>query len=245
MSSSLVAPSPSAAISFAICLQMSSSAAPNVSNAGPGSAMGAFPASPFASAKTTSLVDMSPSTVSALKLRRIALFSAPPSIGGVIAQSVATTAIIVAREGAIIPEPLQMQASVTSLPSICTVRDATFTRVSVVMIASAAGIASPFKDAASDGAAATILCAGSRCPITPVDAETTADIGTCSAFPTASQTVRTSSRPSGPVSALAFPLLITTARMPSDGRRFSASITGAALARFCVKQPAAEQGASL
>ena len=78
-----------------------------------------------------------------------------------------------------------------------------------------------------------------------MDALTTAAAGISSAFATASQTVRTSSRPSGPVSALALPLLITTARMPSAGRRFSASMTGAALARFAVKQPAAEQGASL
>ena len=86
---------------------------------------------------------MSPSTVRALKLRRIAFCKAEASVGGVIAQSVATTAIIVASEGAIIPEPLQMAARVTSLPSICTTRDATLTRVSVVMIASAAGMARP------------------------------------------------------------------------------------------------------
>ena len=162
-----------------------------------------------------------------------------------MAQSVATTAIMVAREGAIMPEPLQMQVRVTSRPSICTVRRAILMRVSVVMMASAAMTASAFSEATSAGAAATILCAGIRWPMTPVEALSTAPAGIFSSFATASQTVRTSSRPSGPVSALAFPLLMTTAWMPSAGTRFSASMTGAALARFCVKQAAAEQGVSL
>ena len=188
---------------------------------------------------------MSPSTVRALKLRRIAFCSAPASMGGVMAQSVATTAIMVASDGAIMPEPLQMQVSVTSLPPICTERAPSLMRVSVVMIASAASTASGRSEEASAGAASTILCAGSRTPITPVEALTTAPAGIFSARATASQTVFTSSSPSGPVSALALPLLITTARMPSEGRRFSASSTGAALARFWVKQPAAAQDDSL
>src|SRR5467141_4467913 len=244
-SSSLVAPSPSAAISLAICWQSSSSAPEKASSADPGSAMGVFPALPVASAKTQSLVDMSPSTVSALKLRRMAWRSATESIGGVIAQSVATTAIIVASEGAIIPEPLQMQVRVTSLFPMRTDRAPNLMRVSVVRIASAAGRGSAFSEAASAGTAATILWAGSRTPIAPVEALTTAPAPTWSSLATASQTVFTSSSPSGPVSALALPLLITTARIPSAGSRFSASRTGAALARFWVKQPAAEQGVSL
>ena len=162
-----------------------------------------------------------------------------------IAQSVATTAIMVASEGAIIPDPLLMQVSVTSLPPMATVRLASLTRVSVVMIASAAAMASGLSEAESAGIAATILCAGSRTPMTPVDAVSTALAGIRSCLAAASQTVLTSSSPSGPVSALALPLLITTARSCSAGRRFSASRTGAALARFCVKQPAAEQGVSL
>ncbi len=58
-------------------------------------------------------------------------------------------------------------------------------------------------------------------------------------------TVRTSSSPAGPVRALALPALTRTAWMPEAGRRGSASRTGAALALFWVKQPAAEQGVSL
>ena len=207
--------------------------------------MGALPAAPFASANTQSLVDMSPSTVSALKLRRIACCRAEARMFGFTAQSVATTAIIVASDGAIIPEPLQMQVRVTSLPPMRTVRAASFMRVSVVMIASAAGRGSAFSEAISAGIAATILCAGSLTPITPVEALSTAPAGMRNCFDTASHTVFTSSRPSGPVSALALPLLTTTARIPSAGSRFSASRTGAAFARLRVKQAAAAQGDSL
>ena len=81
--------------------------------------------------------------------------------------------------------------------------------------------------------------------MTPVDAVSTPDEGTPSARATASHTALTSSRPSGPVSALALPLLTTTAWTPDTGSRASASSTGAARARLRVKQPAAEQGASL
>ena len=77
---------------------------------------------------------MSLSTVSALKLRSIARRSAPASAVGPTAASVVTTAIIVASEGAIIPEPLQIAEMVTSFPSIRSVREAILTRVSVVIM---------------------------------------------------------------------------------------------------------------
>ena len=47
------------------------------------------------------------------------------------------------------------------------------------------------------------------------------------------------------MSAFALPLFTTIARMSFDGRRSSASLTGAAFARFTVKQPTATHGASL
>ena len=245
ISSSLVAPSPSAAMSFASSLHTSVSAAVKRSTSGPGSASGALPARPFARANTTSLVLMSLSTVSALKLRAMAARSAPASVAGEMAASVVTTAIMVASEGAIIPEPLQMAEMVASLPPILTVRAAILMRVSVVMIASAACSGSARSERTRAGAAATIFGAGSRWPMTPVEALSTADGGIPSARATASQTVFTSSRPAGPVSALALPLFTTTAWNPPEGRRTSASRTGAARALFCVKQPAAEQGAWL
>ena len=244
-SSSFVAPSPSAAMSFASSLQTSVRAAANRSSSAPGSTSGWLPARPFASAKTQSFVLMSLSTVSALKLRSIARLRAPASADGPTAASVVTTAIMVASEGAIIPEPLQMAEMVTSLPPTCSVRAAILIRVSVVMIASAACSGSGRSDCARRGAASTIFEAGKRCPITPVDALTTAAAGTERARATASQTALTSCRPSGPVSAFALPLFTTTAWIPAAGRRVSASSTGAARARLRVKHPAAEQGAWL
>ena len=98
-----------------------------------------MPARPFASAKTLSFVDMSPSTVSMLKRRPDgARASASCSAFGVTAASVATRHIIVASCGAIIPEPLQIAAIVALFPPSVTSRAAIFGRVSVVMIASAA-----------------------------------------------------------------------------------------------------------
>ena len=191
-SRSLVAPSPSAAMSFASSLHTSVSAAAKWSSSGPGSTSGLFPASPFASANTTSFVLMSLSTVSALKLRSIAFWSAPASAVGPTAASVVTTAIIVASDGAIIPEPLQMAEMVASFPPIRTARAAILMRVSVVRMASAARSGSGRSDCASSGAAATIFAAGRRWPITPVEALSTAEAGTPKACATASQTALTS-----------------------------------------------------
>ncbi len=58
-----------------------------------------------------------------------------------MAASVQTTAIIVAICGAIIPEPLAKPRMCTSRPPRSTERRATLAWVSVVMIASAAGVA--------------------------------------------------------------------------------------------------------
>jgi len=72
--------------------------------------------------------------------------------------------VIVASDGAIIPEPLQMQVRVTSLPPMRTVRAASFMRVSVVMIACGGGRGSAFSERSAPASAATILCAGSLTP---------------------------------------------------------------------------------
>ncbi len=95
-SSSLVAPSPSAAISLARSSQSSTSAAVNAVRSGPASTINGLLACPLANANTASLVLMSLSTVRLLKLVSIACRSALPRAWGMIAQSVATTAIIVA-----------------------------------------------------------------------------------------------------------------------------------------------------
>ncbi len=188
---------------------------------------------------------MSLSTVSWLKVVALASRIARCSSSGAIVASVTITAIMVAICGAIMPEPLQIAARVMGLPSISNVRLAILTRVSVVMIASAAASGSMRRLATSDGSAVTILSTGSLTPMTPVDAESTAPAGTPSAAPTAAWIWPTASMPAGPVSALALPALMTTACTPAIGSRFSASSAGAALARLTVTTPAAAQGSSL
>ncbi len=244
-SRSRVAPSPSWAIARASSRQRLSSAAAKASNDGPGPSIGGLPARPFASAKTESLVLMSPSTVRLSKLVSIAAASAAWSGSGRMAQSVTTTAIIVASCGAIIPEPLAIAEIVTSRPSSAKVRWASFTIVSVVRIASAAGSGSGRSASTRRGSAAVIFPSGRRTPMTPVEAASRESTGAPSARPSASSVSRTSAAPAGPVSALALPLLTTTARIPSAGSRRRASSTGAARASFTVKQPAAAQGPSL
>ena len=71
----------------------------------------------------------------------------------------------------------------------------------------------------SAGSAVTIFIAGSRAPITPVEAVSTARFCTPSASATAVRITETSSSPAGPVSALALPELASTARIPSAGTR--------------------------
>src|SRR5262249_23636546 len=68
---------------------------------------------------------------------------------------------------------------------------------------------------------------------------------TRSARAIAAFTSRTSRSPSGPVNALALPLLATMAWMFPAGRRAAASRTGAAFAALTVKHPAAAHGDSL
>jgi len=134
----LVAPSPSAAMARAISPSRSPSAFSSTSRSGPGSEMRGFPARPLASAKTQSLVDISPSTDTMLNVR----WTARPSVScralGVTAASVVTTQSAVASCGASMPDPLQIAETITDLPPRVNSRAAIFGRVSVVMIASAA-----------------------------------------------------------------------------------------------------------
>src|SRR3546814_8590735 len=87
---------------------------------------------------TVSLVDVSLSTVVQLKERSADRLSRVCSAGAGILASVNTKPNIVAMSGAIMPEPLAMQFSVTSEAPMRTVRVATLGNVSVVMIAAAA-----------------------------------------------------------------------------------------------------------
>ena len=72
--------------------------------------------------------------------------------------------------------------------------------------------------ATSAGAAAAIRSTGSRAPIAPVEAVNTSSASTPRALATAWATARSSLAPTGPVSAFAFPLLATMARIVLAGR---------------------------
>ena len=73
-----------------------------------------FAAAPVANSNSVSLVEVSLSTVTALKLLSVAAESSACSTGAAIGASVATKDSIVAMSGAIIPAPLAMPLIVTS-----------------------------------------------------------------------------------------------------------------------------------
>ncbi len=96
-----------------------------------------------------SLVDITPSTLTRLKVASTARANMADACGGSIAASVVTTASIVAIDGAIMPDPLHMPPIVTDPPSLSvTWTAASLLARSVVMIASAASIP-PSGDAAA------------------------------------------------------------------------------------------------
>ena len=72
-----------------------------------------MPAAPVANASTVSLVEVSLSTVVALKLRSTARFSIGRRMAAGTAASVKMKASMVAMSGAIMPEPLAMALMVT------------------------------------------------------------------------------------------------------------------------------------
>ena len=87
------------------------------------------------------------------------------------AASVKTKASMVARSGAIMPDPLAMPLRVTSMPPMLAVRVAPLGKVSVVIIALAAACHAPgAKSAFSPGNAPMILSNASGSPMTPVEA---------------------------------------------------------------------------
>jgi hypothetical protein len=97
-----------------------------------------FSARPFARTATVSLVDWSESMVVRLKDRSTERRKTGPSAPRATAASDATKQNIVARCGSSIATPFAMPPIVTGRPPISTRTAASFGRVSVVMIASAA-----------------------------------------------------------------------------------------------------------
>ena len=98
-STNFVAPSPSPAIFFAIEVQISLTTATNKSKSAPSLSMTGFSAMPFAMMETISFVEVSPSTLTMLKVSSTASLSAFCSMGVVIAASVVRKPSMVAMLG--------------------------------------------------------------------------------------------------------------------------------------------------
>ena len=172
-SSSLVAPSPSAAMQRHRWTVTVLSAAMKASNSGPSAVISAFPAWPLARMTTMSLVEVSPSTLTILKVRCTSLESAFCSMAGLTAASVVRNTSIVAMLGWIIPEPLAMPPSTHCLPPTVNSTASCLGTVSVVMMPSTAASAWSPRPAASAGMPPAMGVISSGWPMTPVDATTT------------------------------------------------------------------------
>ena len=211
-STSLVAPSPSATSMRARRAATASSPRANSRRPRLPRSRGAFSASPFASTATVSLVDWSPSTVIRLKETSAVRFSTRGRASADTMASVARKQNIVARCGSSMATPLAMPPMVMGRPPRSSRRAASFGRVSVVMIASAAlrppcGV-SPFT---SFGRAPRILSMGRGWPITPVAAISTWPGLIRRSSPTVFVISRASLIPCSPVHTLAHPLDATIA----------------------------------
>src|SRR5579863_9331712 len=120
--------------------------------------------------------------------------------------------------GPIIPEPLAKPLSRTVVPAIVAVAVAPLGKVSVVMIARAAGShASAASDGAILGRASTIFCAGGGSPMTPVDEMNTSVGSQRNSLAAAAAVASTASWPVRPVNTLALPELTTIARARPPG----------------------------
>ena len=207
----------------------------------------ATPDAPLARARTQSLVDMSPSTVTRLMVRFTQSASMACHASPEMSASQQMKESMVAMFGEIMPAPLHMPSSRTSPPFSSKDAAASLCTVSVVMIALAVSLGVPVaSDSASAGMAASHLAMSNCAPMTPVDAGSSSSAGTPSALAARFRVSRQLARPWSPVQALAWPELT---RNP-DIFRPSASIslhcsTGAAWNLLVVNTPAATPGASL
>ena len=217
---SLVDPSPSAAIWRARLVQTPLMAATTAGKAGDASSMTSPPAAPVAKRMHVSLVEVSESTVTLLKVWRTAERSAAYAASGVSGASVESTQSMVAMLGWIMPEPF-------TKPPTCTVTEllsawgagpakaASLGWVSVVMTAQAASWAASGVAASASTMAGTPFTYGSKgscTPMTPVEATSTSCSSQLSTWATRAQAFSAHRRPGSPVAALALPELRTTAR---------------------------------
>jgi hypothetical protein len=158
-------------------------------------------------------VEVSPSTVTALKVSVTPRASSDCSAAGAIGASVKTNDSMVAMSGAIMPAPLAMPQIVTSALPSRTVAAAPLGNVSVVMIARAASCQRPGAASATrPSITPSKASARNGSPITPVEARKTSRGLQPTALAAMSAVDFVASRPVRPVKALALPELTTSAR---------------------------------
>jgi hypothetical protein len=161
---------------------------------------------------TMSLVLVSPSTETLLKLLRTQSVRAAWRGACSMAQSVVTKQSMVAMSGWIMPEPLAIAPTLTLAPSMSSSTAASLGTVSVVMMASRAR-APPLLEspALSAGIAFSIASMLILWPITPVDATITSVASRPQASAAKRAMALASARPCSPVQVLALPELTITA----------------------------------
>ena len=151
--------------------------------------------------------------------------------------------------GWIMPEPLHIPPNVTVLPPISVSMAIALEMVSVVMMACAASEPASKVSALAVTSfliPAVILSTGICIPMTPVDATSTASVGTPNSSPAHFASASQQSSPCLPVQALAIPELTTTACANAECSTICLShSTGAAFTTLEVNVPATVQGALL
>ena len=164
-------------------------------------------------------MEVSPSTVTRLKVRGTTSWRASLSISWVMAQSVVMKQSIVPMLGWIMPEPLAMAPMVTVFPPRVREAASSFFSVSVVIMAWAASSEPPsfFSCPASTGAPASMAAMFSVWPMTPVEATTKSVALRPVAWAAASHIRWAFSCPSG-AQALALPELAMTPQATPSSR---------------------------
>ena len=171
-------------------------------------------ASPFASIIRESFVDVSPSTLTILKVSTTSSLRAFNKSSFEIFTSVVINPSIVHIFGCIIPEPLHIAPILTIFPDISNSTATSFETVSVVIIALAASFAAfslCSKEFESDSIPVQIFSIGSCIPITPVDAKSIEFSSAPSSDAAFFALCLQYSIPSSLVQALAIPEFITIA----------------------------------
>ena len=210
------------------------SACIKVSKAGPSVVISVFPARPLAMMATISLVEVSPSTLSMLKVFCTSWLRAFCSISAEIAVSVVINTSMVAMLGWIMPLPLAMPPSRQVVPSISNSTAIFFMTVSVVIMAFAAS-SSPVSD--RDAVRVSMpLAMGvifSFCPMTPVEATITSSLLMPSFSATRALICSAISIPLL-LQVLALPLLQITAWAMPSAMCCLVTVRGAPFTRFVV-----------